>query len=50
MSTCSRCGCTKPCGCDCYSPEESTCIRCGCTKPCGCDYYSDRQDREEIEM
>jgi len=49
MATCQRCGCTKPCGCDQYTPDrQDTCSRCGCTKPCRCDGYTKR-DREEKE-
>jgi hypothetical protein len=42
---CRRCGCTKPCRCDGYTPNwQSLCSRCGCTKPCGCDLYTRRDD------
>lgn len=35
---CPRCGCTKPCACDNYTPDYyDECIRCGCHKPCQCD-------------
>jgi hypothetical protein len=41
IADCGRCGCTKPCGCDNYTPPtQETCVRCGCTKPCSCDSYT----------
>ena len=47
MATCQKCGCTKPCGCDGYTPDYcDRCMRCGCTKPCGCDNYTRRGEWE----
>jgi hypothetical protein len=49
MSTCVRCGCTKPCACDNYTPlERNTCVRCGCSKPCACDSYSHEDNGEKL--
>lgn len=43
--TCKNCGCTKPCGCDNYTPNyNDRCSRCGCSKPCMCDSYSDNDE------
>ena len=41
MTNCQRCGCTKPCVCDHYTPTgQETCGKCGCTKPCACDAFT----------
>ena len=47
---CSNCGCTKPCPCDHYTPDQQkTCGRCGCMKPCACDGYTRQEEEEDDE-